>query len=375
MFRPLINLFTITKSLFHRDVIDSINLMSQRQDENGLVWMGLDTQKFWAWKILKYLFWYRFGPTVLVMNQNIIHQLLMNHKVDNDGIFLGNITTEAVKKYIGTDNIFHPQNKEQHERLRNYMVNYFSSSISLPDIQNFKEIKINAKQWTSDIADQMLLYLILGHQNFRDDIILAIKDLRNLVHGKIPMFFAEERQILIHDIFESYCNKAYNQKIGLVSVMDNAVERQQMTEMLLTVGQPNLASALCSILLYMSQHVEEQDIPFSTKNELFAKIMKSAPPVWIQARKVKKDFTINNILFPKGCLILIPRFNTDMPFSMGPNRCAGRMIALPILDHVIGKIQQEYVFSLENNYMPKMHGAVALTYDSANIIFSRKTVT
>ena len=390
---PLRNFIHVVKKIILQkgSIVDAVSAVCHNSIKK-LMWIGLDNEKFAFWKFLDFL-WYRFGPTVLVMNRELVPRLLALPKVDmEDGYLLGNLTSESVGKFIGTDNIFHPRTQEQHSQLRQVLVDYFKNrSLTKEKVQPLimdeiiqLEGTINIISWVNTISDLTLITLIFGKAS--SALMLASQTLRDKVHKKFTRPWETSQIVLAHEIFEENCINGD----GLISDLSDE-EQQQMAEMLMVVGQPNLASALCSLLLYLAQYPEEQERcrtePFSITSGysslFFNEVMRLAPPVWIQARKVKKAFTMDDITFPKGSLILIPKhaLNTDpniweepqqfnpervqqgliSPFSTGPNRCAGRMMAEPLIEIIITTILQHYRLTLKSSHI-KVHGGVALGY-------------
>lgn len=376
-------------------------------DKHGNVHMGLaDDQHFSLWKIFGAnipIIRYYFGPIIIITDFKIAKQLLKvrkNTAKDNNstevGHCIGNRSSYIIQSQVGKNNIFGAETSDSHIKyktaLRNALNNEYDNNIShnvklimstyvkswLNDAT--KEEQINIKHMVNKIVCIFFARIILGHdpnEKNLDDILKTADSFVSSVINPVKQTFSYSfwNNTVIGDAQPNMNSDNLPNKINeLVPGCGN-----EIAIMLEKVGFSNIHSALSSIIFRLANTNNNNNMYSEVKsvdtynyidiaNNFFFETMRLAPPVWLQARKVGPNGLKLDGLdkFPAYSLLLVPNFMlarnmrnhefrpdlvTDEekklfnPFSYAnsPNACAGKMIAVPLIELVMGEIVKNYI--------------------------------
>ena len=370
-------------------------------DVHGNVHMGLaDDQNFSLWKMFGAnipIIRFYFGPIIIITDFKIAKQLLKirkNTAKDNNhsenGHCIGNRSSYIIQSQVGKNNIFGTETSENHIKyktaLRNALNNEYDNNVSnnvklimstyvkqwLNDAT--KEEHINIKHAVNKIVCMFFARIILGHDpneiNLDDILKTADSFVSNVINPVKQTFnYSFWNNTVIGDAKPNMAYKIDEFAPGCGN---------EIVIMLEKVGFSNIHSALSSIIFRLAngnnnnmynqvKSVDTYNYIDITTNNFFFETMRLAPPVWLQARKVGSNGLKLDGLekFPAYSLLLIPNFmlarnmrnhefRPDLvsdeekklfnPFSYAnsPNACAGKMIAVPLIELVMGEIVKNY---------------------------------
>ena len=416
---PLFNVISSIINLSYRDIKHILNSPGLHFNTT---WYGLDLFDFYLyvlfgrgqkgpeWNLLdNYIgnwipLWKYFGPILVLTDNDAINEVLNKHKMHEDEID-GNLSTDTILQMVGHNNIFHSSSLFEHQNLRKvvmdffykhqqYFEDYLKDTIEIPNHFTLND----TKYWTA----KAMITLLIGDTNPDDQVINAFIDSKNDFNNRGSFwsyirkmfhisFIPNNWHTVISDTLINLGSISKGQiMVNLVSTMEEKgiplEHRIEMVEMLFMVGHNNLESAFNTLIYRMGLH----NYSLSTfnsifENKFFDESMRLNPPVWLQSRRVKKQYqlSINGIVntIPRGTTILIPNFFIQrnynatfdperdysyQHFSKGPNSCAGRYLAAPIINSYINAIIKKgkiIIYCSE----PKLSAGVSLQMDELNV--------
>jgi len=407
---PLCNVFSTIVDLSGRDIR---HLLNSPGLHFNTTWYGLDLFGFHVWNFFdKYIgnwinLWKYFGPVLVLTDQGAIDEVLNKHKMGDNEDIDGNLSTDTILQMIGSHNIFYPSSLFEHQKLKQIVIDFFKKNQSYFENYLKGTIKIpnhftlnDTKYWT---AGAMITFLI-GDANPNDDLINAFIEAKNDFNnrGSYWSYFRKLFHIKFgyrnwHSIISEAVNNRNVSLYNLLSAMEEESipleQRIEMIEMLFMVGHNNLESSLNALIYRMGLH----SYPLNTfgsifENKFFDESMRLNPPVWLQARRVKKtfDLVINGIVtkIPRGTSIMIPNlfiqrnYNSTFDpkrdpiyqhFSHGPNSCAGKYLAGAIINAYINAIVEKGMIIIHNKE-PNLIGGIALQLDELSVSIVSKNL-
>lgn len=363
----------------------------------------------------------RLGPTFVVTDKMMFMKFIAN--LDKNADYAGNPSVEAIRKQVGSANVFATPERKQHQDKRLQIKSHFSKELldCLPPLVNAffqHRVKmgehVRVHDFLNDLIVKVFAQFISGIVTSVDEVTPIEEQIRDLI-----LDFQDETA----DIIKFVPKKTRVDKTGLDwTTLANLESEDTIT--LMKVGFGNIHSMLSSLIYRLAQNydatqpqlkaeVVDGRLPVNLNQDtvatrLFFATYQLAPPVWLLARKVgdhpltvkvrstkvADDEQVNKdkeeeITLQPHTLVLAPFFhmlrmrygnNFDLhkftleemktffpyPFSMGCNSCVGRFLAIPLIELVLANMLNYHV-KLESA-SDKYIGAVALRFAESPMI-------